>query len=393
MRDEQRIERQKEFLIQATFVVVWLAIIWLFIKAAGSVLLPFVIAFAVAWGLAYPVDFITEKLHVKRYLVAVLVVVIFYAAVGCIVYFAGSRLIGLIQELMHDWGDYFTQTVSPMLQKFFAWLENIFGGIFSTVSDAVGSAVENAGGFAANDTVGKAVNSARSGAGRGTADGAERAGQMISKISDGAIDGISKAATGIPEFLMKLLITVIATVFTELEFHQVMRFCRNQIPERYRKMFQTGRGYVTGTLGKCILSYCLIMGMTFLELWAGLALLGIEGSFVIAFVIAVLDILPVLGTGTVLIPWSVLAFAGGNIKIGSGILALYLVITVVRNIVEPKLVGKQMGLSPVVMLPCMLVGLKLFGLVGLFVIPFGVAFLKSLNDAGVIHIFRGGSET
>lgn len=392
MRDEQRIERQKNFLIQATFVVVWLAIIWLFIKAAGSVLLPFVIAFAVAWALAYPVDFITEKLHVKRYLAAVFVVVIFYFALGCVVYFAGSRLIGLVQDLMHEWGDYFTQTVSPMLQNFFAWLENTFGGLFSTVSNAVGSAVENAGDFSANGAVGKAVNSARSGSGRDAAS-IERASEVLSKISDGAIDGISKAATGIPGFLTNLLITVIATIFTELEFHQVIRFCRNQIPDRYLHMFQAGKGYVTGTLGRCILSYCLIMGMTFLELWTGLALLGIEGAFVIAFVIAVLDILPVIGTGTVLIPWSVLAFAGGNLKIGIGILALYLVITIVRNIVEPKLVGRQMGLSPVVMLPCMLVGLKMFGIVGLFVIPFGVAFIKSLNDAGVIHIFRGDSDT
>lgn len=391
MRDEQRIERQKNFLIQATFVVVWLAIIWLFIKAAGSVLLPFVIAFAVAWVLAYPVDFITEKLHVKRYLAAVFVVGIFYFVLGCIVYFAGSRLIGLIQDLMHEWGDYFTQTVSPMLQNFFAWLENVFGGLFSTVSNAVGSAVENAGDFSANGAVGKAVNSARGGSGRDAAS-IERASEVLSKISDGAIDGISKAATGIPGFLTNLLITVIATVFTELEFHQVIRFCRNQIPDRYLRMFQAGKGYVTGTLGKCILSYCLIMGMTFLELWTGLALLGIEGAFVIAFVIAVLDILPVIGTGTVLIPWSVLAFAGGNLKIGIGIMVLYLVITIVRNIVEPKLVGRQMGLSPVVMLPCMLVGLKLFGIVGLFVIPFGVAFIKSLNDAGVIHIFRGDSD-
>lgn len=70
-------------------------------------------------------------------------------------------------------------------------------------------------------------------------------------------------------------------------------------------------------------------------------------------------------------------------------LILYLVITVVRNIIEPKLVGHQMGLSPVVMLPCMLVGLKLFGIIGLFIVPIGVAFFKSLNDRGVIHIFRG----
>lgn len=118
------------------------------------------------------------------------------------------------------------------------------------------------------------------------------------------------------------------------------------------------KNYVTGTMGKCILSYCLIFGITFAELTAGLFLLGIKNAFAIAFIIAVLDILPVLGTGTVLIPWAVLAFASGRISTGVGVFGLYLVITVVRNLIEPKLVGKQMGLSPVIMLPCMLIGLK-----------------------------------
>lgn len=67
------------------------------------------------------------------------------------------------------------------------------------------------------------------------------------------------------------------------------------------------KNYVTGTMGKCIISYCLIFGITFAELVAGLFLLGIKNAFAIAFIIAVLDILPVLGTGTVLIPWAVLA--------------------------------------------------------------------------------------
>lgn len=148
------------------------------------------------------------------------------------------------------------------------------------------------------------------------------------------------------------------------------------------------KNYMTGTMGKCIISYCLIFGITFAELVAGLFLLGIKNAFAIAFIIAVLDILPVLGTGTVLIPWAVLAFASGRISTGVGVFALYLVITVVRNLIEPKLVGKQMGLSPVIMLPCMLIGLKFFGIIGLFVVPLLVSFLKQLNDRGIIKIFR-----
>lgn len=95
-----------------------------------------------------------------------------------------------------------------------------------------------------------------------------------------------------------------------------------------------------------------------------------------------LDILPVLGTGTVLLPWAVIAFAGGNARMGIGVIGLYLIITVVRNIVEPKLVGKQMGLSPVVMLPCMIVGLHFFGILGLFGVPLVASFLKKLYSDG-----------
>ena len=81
-------------------------------------------------------------------------------------------------------------------------------------------------------------------------------------------------------------------------------------------------------------------------------------------------------------------FRSGNLGMGFGVLALYLIITVVRNIVEPKLVGRQMGLSPVVMLPSMIIGLKMFGLIGLFGVPFGLAFLKKLNDREIIHLWK-----
>ena len=216
----------------------------------------------------------------------------------------------------------------------------------------------------------------------------EKAGKLVSGISDGVIDGVSGAAAGIPGILMNILIAVVATVFMELEFHSIKGFLKRQIPEKYLKSLQEGKEYVTGTIGKCVLSYCLIFVMTFLELLLGLFVLGIDGAVVIAFLIAVLDILPVLGTGTVLVPWGLIALAAGNIKTGIGVLVLYIVITVVRNIVEPKLVGRQMGLSPVLMLPCMLLGLKFFGILGLFGVPFAVAFIKTLNDRGIVKLYK-----
>jgi len=350
------------------FESLWLAILWVVLKAAGSVLFPFLAAFAVAALLAGAVKFITERTHIKRGIVAVTTVLFFYILLAAVLYFAGSYLVRLIYDLTRELSVFFSDTVVPVMQRFYQWVERL-----SVVFSPVGQTGKTQG---LQDV------------GAESAQTIKNAGKLMSGISDGVIDGVSGMAAGIPGFFMKLLITVIATVFMELEFPQIRAFLKRQIPAEYQRAFRDGKNYVTGTMGKCIISYCLIFGITFAELVAGLFLLGIKNAFAIAFIIAVLDILPVLGTGTVLIPWAVLAFASGRISTGVGVFALYLVITVVRNLIEPKLVGKQMGLSPVIMLPCMLIGLKFFGIIGLFVVPLLVSFLKQLNDRGIIKMFR-----
>lgn len=368
MNREERLRRQKEFLISFAFGAVWLVILWVVLKAAGSVLFPFLAAFAVAALLAGAVKFITERTHIKRGIVAVTTVLFFYILLAAVLYFAGSYLVRLIYDLTRELSVFFSDTVVPVMQRFYQWVERL-----SVVFYPVGQTEKTQG---LQDV------------GAESAQTIKNAGKLMSGISDGVIDGVSGMAAGIPGFFMKLLITVIATVFMELEFPQIRAFLKRQIPAEYQRAFRDGKNYMTGTMGKCIISYCLIFGITFAELVAGLFLLGIKNAFAIAFIIAVLDILPVLGTGTALIPWAVLAFASGRISTGVGVFALYLVITVVRNLIEPKLVGKQMGLSPVIMLPCMLIGLKFFGIIGLFVVPLLVSFLKQLNDRGIIKIFR-----
>ena len=90
------------------------------------------------------------------------------------------------------------------------------------------------------------------------------------------------------------------------------------------------------------------MSITFVELVIGLTLIGVDNALIIAFVIAVFDILPVLGTGGIMIPWTVITALQGNYPLALGLLLVYLVVTGVRNIIEPKIVGSQIGLHPVI---------------------------------------------
>ena len=340
MEREERIRHQKEFLIKFAYWAVWGGLVLAAVKLIGPVLLPFIAAFFVAWILSFPVVFVTERMHIRRGIAAVAVVLLFYGLAGLLIGFLGNRIMLLGQELLGEVVRFVSETIFPMMKHFCAWTAGMSG-----------------------ETVGGEVLRT---AGTESAEAVSRAGELLTGMSGTLLQQVSGIAVNIPGMCFKLLLAVISTVFMELDFPQIMRFLEKNIPEKWKETVLAVKKGTFGTMGKCAAAYVFIFLMTFAELAAGLLLLRIEGAFAIAFLIAVLDILPVLGTGTVLLPWAVIAFAGGNARMGIGVIGLYLIITVVRNIVEPKLVGKQMGLSPVVMLPCMIVGLHFFGILGLF---------------------------
>ena len=146
--------------------------------------------------------------------------------------------------------------------------------------------------------------------------------------------------------------------------HAALRRLR-LIGERGRALLLHIREYLVGTLLICIRSYALIMSITFLELSIGLTLIGVEHSIPTALCIALFDILPVLGTGGIMIPWTVISLLQGRYALGVGLAVVYLAVTVIRNILEPKIVGGQLGLHPVVTLAGMFIGAQLFGIIGL----------------------------
>ena len=132
------------------------------------------------------------------------------------------------------------------------------------------------------------------------------------------------------------------------------------------------------TVIKYIRSYTLIMLITFAELFLGLVLIGVENSWLYALLIAVFDALPVVGTGVIMIPWAVIELLSGRVSRGVGIGLLWLAVTVVRNIIEPRIVGRQVGLHPLLTLVSMFVGTKLFGMLGLIVLPLGMSIAVSV---------------
>ncbi|EQJ23470.1 AI-2E family transporter [Clostridioides difficile] len=139
---------------------------------------------------------------------------------------------------------------------------------------------------------------------------------------------------------------------------------------------------------KLLKAYAILLSVTFIELLIGLTILKVENAFTISVIIALVDILPVLGTGSILTPWMIISLINGNINLAIGLLILYIIITVVRQILEPKVVGHQIGLYPLITLMCMFVGAQLFGIAGLFGFPIAATIIKNLHDNGIITAFK-----
>ena len=185
---------------------------------------------------------------------------------------------------------------------------------------------------------------------------------------------------------------IISTFFIAIDYQRLTGFCMQQLSDGAKEIFVQIKQYIVGTLFVCIRSYLLIMSITFVELSIGLSVLNVRHALLVAFFIAIFDILPVLGTGGIMIPWSVLTVVQGDLAMGLKLFVLYLIITVIRNIIEPKIVGGQLGLHPVVTLSSMFAGAQLFGALGLFGFPIVLSLLCHLDRNGTIRLFRKPQE-
>lgn len=202
---------------------------------------------------------------------------------------------------------------------------------------------------------------------------AERISEALSTMLSGALSMLAEVVTSwvgiIPKALFFLLVTVISLIYFALDLEKINARIKGLLPERVGSVLSRLRRNIFTVGGKYLRSYLLIMLITFVIMLSGFLIIRVEHALLIALVVSVLDILPVIGVGTVLVPWSVFELASGNHAVGIGLLILFLVNVVIRQLVEPKIVGKSLDMHPILTLIFLYVGYALFGIQGLVIIP------------------------
>ena len=204
--------------------------------------------------------------------------------------------------------------------------------------------------------------------------------EYLSGLAGGIAGVLGQILRRLPGVLLFLLITLISCFYFSVEYEAVKGAAYRYLPRTVAERLPYWHREGAATVRRYLRAYCLLFLLTLGELALGLLLLGVGYPLLLAFVIAFLDIRPVLGVGTVLLPWAVISFAVGSTGQGIGLLVLYLVITVIRQIAEPHLVGKSLGMHPILMLVSFYVGLRLFGAVGIFLGPLIALLVKGLLE-------------
>lgn len=351
-------EKKKNFIINVIFYAMIGTAAFGVCKFVLPALVPFLIAFLLAALLQMPAKKLGKESDQKRRIAAILLCCAFYAVLFFIVIIPGTKAVKGIASMVVAAPSVYNEKIVPLIGKLAASLEEAVASVDAAASQQIEGVFTEI---------------------------SQNMGQYISDFSVKAVKWLSGGVTGIPGFVVKLVVTVVATFFMAADFPKITAFFQRRIPAGKEAAVKKGVDYMKNVIFIYIKSYSLLFSLTFVELSIGLLMLRIPYAILLALGIAVFDILPVLGTGGILLPWAVILLVMGNVPLAIGIVVLYIIITAIRNTIEPKIVGKQIGLHPLATLIAMFIGLKLFEIAGMIVFPVALAVLVNMENNGILH--------
>ncbi len=361
------IQKRKDFIINFFYVAIFIGLYYFIMNYAFGYIFPFVFAAALSVFLQRPIKAITNKLHIKAHSAVSIILVLLI-----VVLILGSAA-GLIFALGSELKEFFTYMFSNIssLSELVEAAEKFVMDLLMKLPKGVGDALSEY----VVDFFDKI--------------GTKSMGIDMSVLS-APISGAWHVVKGIPSLFLTFLVTVVSCVFMTADYEIIKKMILGFFRAENRDKIVNTKRTITKGVSKLFKAYATLMIITFTEMFIGLSFMKLIGVYkggyiaIIAFVTCIVDIIPVLGTGTVLIPWAVYSFITGNVGLGIGLVVMYAVVTVLRQIIEPKLVANQVGLPAIVTIAAMFLGARLFGAFGIILLPLTVIILKLMYDEGVV---------
>lgn len=350
-------ENKRNFLINIAFAAVIFVIVFFVLKFAAAYLFPFFIGVALAALTQKPAGILAKRLKVKSGTLAALMVLLIFVLLVAAVFIILSRFYSFLTgsfSSLKDFLPHLSQMLSGISQKITDFFDGLNIELFAVTrgTSILSTFLENA----------------------------------IRTLTEEFSSFATRVVAGLPSMLFSLSVTVVASCYIAKDYEKIKRYIKDIVPDRFIGRYIELREVVFEGVLKMGKGYSIMFLITLFVLALGFLILGRKNFFMLALAVSVVDVLPVLGTGTVLLPWAVTEFVLGRTLPAVGLILIYLSVTVLRHILEPKIIGKQTGLHPLLCLAAMFVGLKSVGFWGLIVFPLALTVLIQLLRSGKIKI-------
>lgn len=349
-------EKYKKITYISIFTVAILLLSYVFLKYLLGIFLPFALSFLIV-ALARPmINKMCKNRKIPKQLASILVIsillfIIVYVSIICVSY--GIKQLGLITNNilnnLSNENNFISEAFDKVenLKTKFPFLNKILPGmdesLYSVLLETVGNSLKG----------------------------------LSTKLTSLMANFISS----LPSFIVLLIVIILSLFYFSKDYDLIAKKIEKSFPEKISQKLPNIKREVVSMVSKYIKAYSILLFISWVQLFSGFLILGVKNSFLIAVIISFVDMLPVLGVGTVLIPWSIVELVSGNTFVGIGLIILFLIVYIVRQIAEPKILSKQMNIHPLLTIFAMYAGLKILGIGGLIIAPFLAFLLKTVFNS------------
>ena len=338
--DQERYQKLKHtavYLIIAFCSAALLIGAFFIVPKIAVLMLPFIIGYIISLIVRPLVKLEHKYLHIPNKIAAVIALVFTVGVLGTGLYFlvnaAINQLINLCQQVPQIYQN-IIDSYSPLATRISAY----YATLSTPVQNMITSAIQN---------VAKSVTS----------------------LLQPATRFASNFAKSLPSGLIFTVVMIMSAYFMSADKRMMPDLLKRWLPDNIYYRMKNAKNQIVYAVGGYCKAQLIIMCVVFVILSISLTIVGIRYSLLVALGIAVLDALPIFGSGTILIPWSIISLIGGNYRVTISLIIIYVIIVLTRQLIEPKIVSQQIGIHPLATLLSMYIGLKLFSVVGLILGP------------------------
>ena len=313
--------------------------------------MPFLIAFIISLIVEPAIKFLMRKTKINRKLSSIIIFIVVFAII------IGSCTWGTISLISESTN--LLQTLNIYIDKAYTQIQEVIGRLSITKISI------------SNNVLNLAENASR---------------EILYKFSIWLTEFLTKLVnviTSIPTFGIYTVITILSLYFICTDKIYMLDLLEHHMPKKWVQKLGTHIKDITQSLGGYLKAEATLILVSFLISLVGLYIfkfmgMNISYPLLIALGIGFVDALPILGSGTVMVPWAIISALNGDIKLGVAIVVLWIIMSIVRQFLEPKIVSGRIGIHPIFTLIAMYTGYKLIGIMGMLVGPIVLIILKSI---------------